>query len=221
MGRELQKKKNRSSVNKVRQKPKSKKTHVRGNAIIAQNWNQAETLTQNYRRLGLTSRLNAATGGTESSAANPAPTADPFSITTAAPRALIPTSARVERAADGSILRVIHPPSAAGNPLQDPLVDLDSASDTDVPTHHLPPPPASVDTATRGVIAQLEAQARSTVPKRPRQASAREAEWVGRLVDAHGEDYARMARDRRLNPMQQTEGDLRRRVRRWREGAGA
>ncbi len=38
MGRELQKKKNRSSVNKVRQKPKSKKTQVRGNAVVAANW---------------------------------------------------------------------------------------------------------------------------------------------------------------------------------------
>ena len=39
MGRELQKKKNRSSTAKVRQKPKSKKVvNPRGNAIIAANW---------------------------------------------------------------------------------------------------------------------------------------------------------------------------------------
>jgi nucleolar protein 16 len=37
MGRELQKKKNRSSIPKVRRKPKSKKK-VLGNPIIAANW---------------------------------------------------------------------------------------------------------------------------------------------------------------------------------------
>lgn len=38
MGRELQKKKNRSSTSKVKHKPKSKKLNVRGNAIVAANW---------------------------------------------------------------------------------------------------------------------------------------------------------------------------------------
>jgi hypothetical protein len=38
MGRELQKKKNRSSIAKVRQKPKSKKVNPLGNPIIAANW---------------------------------------------------------------------------------------------------------------------------------------------------------------------------------------
>ena len=38
MGRELQKKKKRSSTNKVRMKPKSKKINPLGNAIIAANW---------------------------------------------------------------------------------------------------------------------------------------------------------------------------------------
>jgi hypothetical protein len=38
MGRELQKKKKRSSIPKVRQKPKSKKVNPLGNPIIAANW---------------------------------------------------------------------------------------------------------------------------------------------------------------------------------------
>ncbi|KFY06322.1 hypothetical protein V491_08708, partial [Pseudogymnoascus sp. VKM F-3775] len=65
MGRELQKKKNRSSIPKVKHKPKSKRVNPLGNAIIAANWDSKQTLTQNYNRLGLASRLNAATGGTE------------------------------------------------------------------------------------------------------------------------------------------------------------
>lgn len=38
MGRELQKKKNRSSIPKVRHKPKSKKLNIKGNPIVAANW---------------------------------------------------------------------------------------------------------------------------------------------------------------------------------------
>ena len=38
MGRELQKKKNRSSLHKIKHKPKSKKLNIRGNPIVARNW---------------------------------------------------------------------------------------------------------------------------------------------------------------------------------------
>jgi len=38
MGRELQKKKLRSSIPKIKMKQKSKKVNPRGNAIIAANW---------------------------------------------------------------------------------------------------------------------------------------------------------------------------------------
>ena len=38
MGRELQKKKNKSSISKVRHKPKSKKVPIKGNAVVARNW---------------------------------------------------------------------------------------------------------------------------------------------------------------------------------------
>ena len=38
MGRELQKKKNRSSISKVKHKSKSKRLNVLGNAIVAANW---------------------------------------------------------------------------------------------------------------------------------------------------------------------------------------
>ena len=39
MGRELQKKKNKSSIPRVRQRPKSKKLNtIRSNAVVAANW---------------------------------------------------------------------------------------------------------------------------------------------------------------------------------------
>ena len=56
--------------------------------------------------------------------------------------------------------------------------------------------------------------------KKPRQQSRREQEWIEALVGKWGEDFRGMVRDRKLNPWQQSEGDLRRRVGRWRGGGG-
>ena len=70
-----------------------------------------------------------------------------------------------------------------------------------------------------GVVPDLVLQAATGgVKKRPRKQSRREEEWVGKLVEKYGDDVGKMARDRRLNPMQQSEGDIGRRIRMWREG---
>lgn len=74
--------------------------------------------------------------------------------------------------------------------------------------------------AQTNVVRELEKQASIEVKKKPRQQSKREEEWIANLVAMYGEDYARMVRDRKLNPMQQSEGDLRRRIRRWNEQQG-
>ncbi|KAI9656624.1 MAG: Nucleolar protein 16 [Alyxoria varia] len=64
MGRELQKKKRRSGLPKIKQRPKSIKTVVK-DPIIAAHWDQNQTVTQNYQRLGLTRSLTAPRGGTQ------------------------------------------------------------------------------------------------------------------------------------------------------------
>lgn len=178
---------------------------------------QSLTLSQNYRRLGLTSKLNAATGGTEkqpaSSFGSTAPKRDAFSIKSKVPTTLIPTEARIERdPSTGRILRVIHPENRRENPLNDPLNEL---SDDE---------PAAIAgggiQAHSGIVHELEEQASLEVKKKPRQQSQREEEWIANLVATYGDDYRRMVRDRKLNPMQQSEGDLKRRIRKWEERQG-
>ncbi|KAI9715342.1 MAG: hypothetical protein M1812_005987 [Candelaria pacifica] len=217
MGRELQKKKNRSSISKVKHKPKSKKHPVRGNAIVAANWNQSQTLSQNYHRLGLTRKLNSLTGGTEPHASNKNPTTatqkDAFPITNkTTTKALIPSEAQIERDPNtGFILRVLHTPSS--NPLNDPLNDISDTQATAIDTMNAEP--AAERT---GIIALLEQQASFEKKKPPRKQSEMEKEWIGRLVSKWGTDILKMSRDMELNPMQQSEGDIRRRVERWHHG---
>ncbi|KAM5475541.1 Nucleolar protein 16 [Microsporum audouinii] len=236
MGKVLQKKKNRSSNPKVKHKSKkakngNKKINVFGNAIIKSNWDKKLTLTQNYRRLGLTSRLNAPTGGIEkkiSKEGNETTQSglnEPFRVPQQKrSKKLQPGEVRVERDPEtGKILRVISGDNEedqtieiAGrkrrrdNPLNDPLEDLpeDSEMALDGPRG---------TSSSLDVVAELEKQAAAQEEqlknKKPRHQSKREEEWLEALVQKYGDDTAQMARDKKLNPMQQTEADIARRLR--------
>ena len=119
----------------------------------------------------------------------------------------------------GAILWVQNP-SKKANPLDDLLNsdEEDEAVDEDEALRN------RVRGSRRGggIVSELEESARHEKKKRPRVQSAREREWCERLVKRWGDDWGGMSRDRRLNPMQQSEGDLRRRVELWRgkEGGG-
>ncbi|KAF2502457.1 hypothetical protein BU16DRAFT_576463 [Lophium mytilinum] len=229
MGRELQKKKNKSSISKVKKKPKSKKK-VLHNPIIAANWNSHETLNQNYRRLGLTARLNHAAGGadnihkptsselTSTSSKAAAPPSDSLRMPAPLAKTLTPQDARVERdPKTGAILRVLDDPTAPRrpNPLNDPLNELEEENEEEEWSGfaHV----ASSVPATTSVVQQLEEAAANGLRKTPRKQSTREEDWVERLVARHGDNYAAMFRDGKLNPMQQSEGDIRKRVKKWSE----
>jgi nucleolar protein 16 len=201
---------------------------------VSLNRNQKETLSQNYRRLGLSAKLNHATGGTEKTASTVSSmtstceptntstnTSDKFHIPSTAPKTLTPLDARVERdLITGKILRVLDIPNASKkpNPLNDPLNDLEDSDPEE--WSGFANVPAGTHSATI-VVQQLEAQALSGVRKAPRKQSAREQEWIQRLVEKYGDNYGAMFRDRKLNPMQQSEGDIKSRVKRWKENHAA
>lgn len=222
MGRELQKKKNRSSLPRVRHRRPSKKINPLGNAIIAANWDHDATLTQNYARLGLTARLNAATGGVEKgqTGLTPTTTQQHLAVTHHRPQLLEPGEARVERdAVTGKILRVIHAADGPPNPLRDPLgPDSEALA---MGTHgERAEGCASVVQSANPVLRLLEEQAGRGAAKPKRKQSVREQEWITQLVAKYQDDYSKMARDRKLNPLQQTSADIRRRVQKWKADAG-
>ncbi|KAK8034362.1 hypothetical protein PG993_009357 [Apiospora rasikravindrae] len=221
MGRELQKRKRRSSRPAVRQ-PSSKPrriTNPLGNDIIAHNWDKDLTTTQNFRRLGLVSRLNAPTGGSTGRATKPT---DPFAIATAGKDGSVVTEARVERDENGKIIRIISTSGkkAKPNPLNDPLNELETDSEAEEEDEQMADDgetwggieEENEDGVRTDVVKQLEAEANRPRQKHVRGQSQREREWLQDLMDKHGDNTRAMARDRKLNPMQQTEADIERRI---------
>ncbi|KAJ3955720.1 Nucleolar protein 16 [Colletotrichum tropicale] len=218
MGRDLQKKKRRAGQ-KTRQPNRPKKLlNPLGNDIIAKNWNKKETLTQNYRRLGLTARLRNPTGGVEKTlsqverlkSAKPAPS--PFDI--APMEQAVVDEARVERDENGKIVRIHYSKSSRANPLNDPLNDIEADSDEE--EEEETEEWGGIDDESRPeVIRLLEKEASRGELKKPRHMSQQEKEWLERLIAKHGDNAEAMARDRKLNPMQQTSADIARRLRKF------
>lgn len=69
-------------------------------------------------------------------------------------------------------------------------------------------------------IRQLEEQALCSAESRVRKQSEREQNWIERMVIRYGDDYKKMARDQKLNPMQQTPQDIKRRILKWKAMTG-
>lgn len=250
MGREIQKKKNRSGVAKIRQKPKSKK-RVLNNPVIAANWDKSQTLTQNYKRLGLASKLNKHTGGIERKADDVDQLEaghggrprrrrddDPLSIVghRKAGEQSAMGEAKIERDPEtGAILRIIEAPAAKSNPLNDPLNDLDSDEDDGQVQRGWARTGNQHGNIEEGefegfgdddeenkteVVRELEAAASRPAKKYKRKQSENEVAFIEELVRKHGDDVGKMARDMKVNYMQRSEGDLKKRIKKWRESGG-
>lgn len=126
-----------------------------------------------------------------------------------------PQEVRIERDPEtGAILRVFDDSNA--NPLNDPLNELE---DTDMPRFNSL---GYVPKSRRGakdteVTRALEEYALSGIERAPRGQSKAEEQWIVDLVEKHGDDYKAMFWDRKLNPMQQSLGDIRKRVKKYKE----
>lgn len=106
------------------------------------------------------------------------------------------------------------------NPLNDPLNDVEDDEGMD-DGEEFEGFEGGNEKEENEIIKKLEEQASMRKEKTKRKQSEREREWIDRLVGRWGENYGKMARDRRLNPMQQTEPDIRRRVEKWRAERGS
>lgn len=119
----------------------------------------------------------------------------------------------MERDADGKIIRILG--RGAANPLNDPLSALDSDDEDGEGADEMEYEEwggiRETGTETE-VVKTLMEEARNPAEKKPRYQSEREREWLGQLVAKHGDNVMAMAKDRKLNPMQQTAADISRRL---------
>lgn len=137
------------------------------------------------------------------------------------------SEATVERDADGKIIRILSRTSTTSGaiarasrhghaPLRDALNDLDTDSEAEEQEQEEEDDEEwggiKEDGTETDIVKSLIAEARAPVVKKPRHMSEREAEWLTKLVQRYGDDYEAMARDHKLNPMQQTAADIRRRA---------
>ncbi|KAK9476088.1 ribosome biogenesis protein Nop16 [Lipomyces japonicus] len=199
--------KQKSSIPKQtrRLKDRQRKVRIKSNAIIAENWDEKLTLTQNYQKLGLTARLSRPSGGVQKeifSAKKAAATGQSFKPFIETEKDIVTTKAItqakiIRNPETGDIERIEH-------------VEGGRTEFDDIPT---PAPKA----ASTDVVRQLEELAARGERKVERTQSDRESSWISQLVNKHGDDYEAMFRDKRLNVWQQSVGDLRRRIEKWKK----
>ncbi|KAK6461536.1 ribosome biogenesis protein Nop16 [Scheffersomyces coipomensis] len=196
---------NRSSVKKNtrRTKDKQRDINIHSNPIIAANWDKSLTLQQNYKRLGLTSKLGTSAGGQERKIEtlteyrtkhnNNKVSVDEISNTDD-PSKIPEGEARLIRNPEtNEVVKVIYGTMKVSNE------DSSEANST-------------------SIIKQLEEHAEKYAQvKKERTASERENDWLKSLFEKHGDDYEKMKWDKKLNIYQQSTGDLRRRITKWKK----
>ena len=203
----------RSSVKKNtrRTKDKQRNINVYSNPIIAKNWDKSLTLQQNYKRLGLRAKLGHMAGGVEKKVEsltelrNKKKNKDKDDIV---------TIDKIEHTDDPSKIpegeaRIIRNPET--NEVLKVIYGTMKAEDEE----------SDEDKVDNSVIKQLEeyAEQHSKV-KKERHLSDRESDWLKSLYEKYGDDYEKMKWDKKLNIYQQSAGDLKRRINKWKKGNG-
>lgn len=196
----------RSSVRKATRRVKDKQRNIKvhSNPIITANWDHSLTLQQNYKRLGLRAKLGGLAGGVEQDVVkysdqkhheeekdeNTKKT--PQQIANEQDPSKIPEGeARIIRNQEtNEVEKIIYG-----------TMKVDSGADK---------------TEASPVIQKLQQQAiKNASIVKERTQSERETEWLKNLYEKHGDDYDKMMWDKKLNIFQQSAGDLKRRINKW------
>ncbi|CAG8500037.1 7886_t:CDS:2 [Acaulospora morrowiae] len=165
-----------------------KKFRVKGNALIADNWDNKATLRQNYQRLGLMTSLNGVSGGVEKLYPEEPPLVlDKEELK----KTLGPDEGIIERDEQGNVINVI-------------IGKGHEEEDTEIK-----PAPAKTD-----VVKALEEQA-SKVYKHEKYQSEGEKRFCEELISKYGDDYQSMFRDIKLNVYQHTEAQLKKKCEKY------
>lgn len=199
----------RSSIRKNtrRVKDKKKDVNIHSNPIIAANWDKSLTLQQNYKRLGLASKLSHIAGGQEQKVETLTQIRerkakeDEFSI----------KPADIENIDDPNSI-----PEGEARLVRDP--ETNEITKILYGAMKVPARNKSDEIEKPEVIKQLEEYGEKySKIKHDRVQSEREQDWIKALYEKHGDDYEKMKWDKKLNINQQSAGDLKRRIQKWKK----
>ncbi|KAH9039041.1 ribosome biogenesis protein Nop16 [Lactarius hengduanensis] len=232
MANPRQRRKARSSQKPVRHSRQAKKLlkkqpPIRGPKTLRDAWDKHKTVRQNYAALGLAASLNPrASGGAECAApVTQARTAtngvafinglEPAPLMSGGGSNGVPSGlGRITRDETGQVV-AIETGDDIGSPLPTRERDLveEAAAAAILPSEcqswislgHMP--------GTEDLIIRALPDVHS-VPVVSRFSSKGEVTFLQKLISRHGSDVEAMARDRKLNPDQRTEGEIRRAIRR-------
>lgn len=204
----------RSSVKKNtrRTKDKQRNINIHSNPIIAANWDKSLTLQQNYKKLGLTVKLGHSAGGKEQKVEQLSEI-----------KRRRDQEARNSQVKPSDIEQTTNPediPEGEARLIRDPETNevIQVIHGTKKMTGSAQ---ASPEEETTSVVKQLEeyAQKHSEIT-RERKQSDREENWCRSLYEKYGDDYDKMKWDKKLNIYQQSAGDLKRRISKWKKQQG-
>ncbi|KTW26252.1 uncharacterized protein T551_03551 [Pneumocystis jirovecii RU7] len=156
--------------------------------ILSESWDKKKTLKENYAHLGLIAKPNnekcifGKKYSTKTSLLNKNDNSK-----------LQPNEAQIQRDNEGNVIEIIYGKQRK----------FDDTSDSDITTEEMAP--------KTEVIRELKEKAEKST-KVDRKLSKNETIFLEKLIDRYGDDIDAMTKDIKLNAMQQTAGDLRRKI---------
>ncbi|KAI8325457.1 hypothetical protein GQ54DRAFT_315703 [Martensiomyces pterosporus] len=182
-----------------------------GHPLIKDKWDSSLTLSENYRNLGLVSRLNGVSGGIakpivpqndeeeDMEGPHEMETLDTKNMSKEELKRLIPQGyGIIERDEEGNVVNVIMPDDEPEDPL-----------DSDVEPEAVKP--------KKEAARILEDYANSFEERKERWVSQGERRKLQAFVDKHGSDYNAMFWDKQLNKQQLTAQQLKKKIEKYLE----
>ncbi|OCF30661.1 nucleolar protein 16 [Kwoniella heveanensis CBS 569] len=191
-----------NSIRRMHQKLR-KAPPLKGPEVLQQSWDKKKTVFQNYAALGLLPNIPIPQTASSSRSQRVKLPQVPAEVESA-PKVGF---GRIIRDEEGNVIDIVidEEPEQAGAE-----AGKETEKEGDAPFVHDEAERAPVQGKT-DVVRQLEQLASTSEPV-TRHSSTSEKTWLQQLVLAYGDDYERMARDRKLNVWQKTQGEIKRMI---------